>query len=207
MSNRSLTGINKRELEYFEGLEIGAVSVKWVRRMQDGEILSEVVRHEGSPREKIKKIFERYNVDINSKIVITGQATSYFVNLPYISEIECLEKALSFYNLRPDILLSLGGETFSVYPMKNGIIKNIISTSKCAAGTGEFIVQQLQRMGLSIEEGIEASLKGNFTQLATRCSVHCKSDATHKLNKGECRPEDIVKTLIYDLSRKVSEMI
>ena len=91
--------------------------------------------------------------------------------------------------------------------MKNGIIKNIISTSKCAAGTGEFIGQQLQRRGLSIEEGIDVCSKGNFTQLATRCSVHCKSDATHKLNKGECKPEDIVKTLIYDLARKVSEMI
>jgi predicted CoA-substrate-specific enzyme activase len=207
MSNKSLSRIKKSEIQYYEGLEIGAVSVKWVRRSQNGEILSEVVRHEGSPREKIKRIFERYGVDKNSKIVITGQATSNFLDLPYISEIECLEKALSFYDLKPDILLSLGGETFSVYPMKNGIIKNIIATSKCAAGTGEFIVQQLQRMGLSIEEGIEASLNGKFTQLATRCSVHCKSDATHKLNKGECKPEDIVKTLIYDLARKVSEMI
>ncbi len=207
MSNKSLSKIKKREIQCYEGLEIGAVSVKWVRRMQNGEIVSEVLRHEGSPREKIKEIFELYNVDKGSKIVITGQATSFFLNLPYFSEVECLEKALSYYNLKPDILLSLGGETFSVFPMKDGIIKNIISTSKCAAGTGEFIVQQLQRMGLSIDEGIEASLKGNFTQLATRCSVHCKSDATHKLNKGECRPEDIVKTLIYDLARKVSEMI
>jgi len=207
MSNRSLTGIDKREPQYFEGLEIGAVSVKWVRRTIDGVVASEVVRHEGYPKKKILEIFKHYNVDKNSKIVITGQATSGFLNLPYISEVECLEKALSFYNLKPDILLSLGGETFSVYPMKNGIIKNIISTSKCAAGTGEFIVQQLQRMGLSIEEGIEASMKGNFTQLATRCSVHCKSDATHKLNKGECKREDIVKTLIHDLARKVSELI
>jgi predicted CoA-substrate-specific enzyme activase len=207
MLNKTLQRTNRRRLQYFEGLEIGAVSVKWVRRTQDGRILSEVIRHEGSPKDKIKKIFERYNVDKASRIVITGQATSSFLNLPYISEVECLEKALSFYNLKPDILLSLGGETFSVYPMKNGVIKNIISTSKCAAGTGEFIVQQLQRMGLSVEEGIKASLNGNFTQLATRCSVHCKSDATHKLNKGECTREDIVKTLIYDLARKVSEMI
>ncbi|MFW9969358.1 MAG: acyl-CoA dehydratase activase [Candidatus Odinarchaeota archaeon] len=207
MSNKSLSRVEKHKIQYFEGLEIGAVSVKWVRRTLNGEIISEVIRHEGSPKEKIKKIFDRYNVDKNSKIVITGQATSYFLNLPYVSEVECLEKALAFYNLKPDILLSLGGETFSVYPMKNGIIKNIISTSKCAAGTGEFIVQQLKRMGLSIEEGIEASLNGKFTQLATRCSVHCKSDATHKLNKGECKPEDVVKTLIYDLARKVSEMI
>ncbi len=207
MLNKSLSGINKRELQYFEGLEIGSVSVKWVRRTNHGEIVSEVVRHEGHPRKKILDIFKRYSTDKSSKIVITGQATNGFLNLPYIPEVECLEKALSFYNIKPDILLSLGGETFSVYPMKNGIIKNIISTSKCAAGTGEFIVQQLQRMGLTIEEGIRASSNGNFTQLATRCSVHCKSDATHKLNKGECTPEDIIKTLIFDLARKVSEMI
>ncbi|MHA2038610.1 MAG: hypothetical protein ACW98X_19420, partial [Promethearchaeota archaeon] len=94
-------------------------------------------------------MFDRYNVNSNSNIVITGQATSSFLNLPYISEVECLEKALFYYNIKPDILLSLGGETFSVYPMKNGIIKNIISTTKCAAGTGEFIIQQLQRMGMT----------------------------------------------------------
>jgi predicted CoA-substrate-specific enzyme activase len=203
----SAQAIKTSKPQYFEGLEIGAVSVKWIRRTQNGEIQSEVIRHEGSPKEKIKEIFSRYNSDSNSNIVITGQATSSFLNLPYISEVECLEKALSYYNITPDILLSLGGETFSVYPMKNGIIKNIISTTKCAAGTGEFIIQQLQRMGMTIEEGIEASLEGEYTQLATRCSVHCKSDATHKLNKGECKPEDIAKTLIHDLASKVSKMI
>ena len=127
MSDETLSGISQRKKEYYEGLEIGAVSVKWVRRSTSGEILSEVVRHEGSPRKKVREIFKRYNIDQKSKVVITGQATASFLHLPYISEVECLEKALSHYNLKPDILLSLGGETFSVYPMKNGIIKNIIS--------------------------------------------------------------------------------
>jgi predicted CoA-substrate-specific enzyme activase len=193
--------------KFFEGLEIGAVSVKWVRRSQDGTIITEVIRHEGYPREVIKEIFERYNTDGNSNIVITGNVAKNFFDFPYYSEAECFEKALSYYNIKPDLLLSLGGETFSIYPMKNGVIKNIISTSKCAAGTGEFIVQQLERMGLSVKQGIKESSKGQIVQLATRCSVHCKSDATHKLNKGECKPEDIAKTLIHDLARKVSEMI
>ncbi len=207
MVNKSLSKTNQQEQRYFEGLEVGAVSVKWVRRTEQGILASEILRHEGYPKEKIQEIFNRHGTDNNSKIVITGPAARSFLNLPYYTEAECLEKALSFYNLKPDILLSLGGETFSIYTMKNGIIKNIISTSKCAAGTGEFIIQQFQRMGLSIEEGIHASLHGQITQLATRCSVHCKSDATHKLNKGECKPKDIAKTLIYDLARKVSEMI
>ncbi|MFX1275369.1 MAG: acyl-CoA dehydratase activase [Promethearchaeota archaeon] len=199
--------IERDEPIYFEGFEVGTVSVKWVRRMKNGKIIREFLRHEGHPKEIIRDIFKRNNISESSRIVITGYATKSYLNLPYYSEAECLEKALSFYNLKPDILLSLGGETFSIYPMKNGIIKNIISTTKCAAGTGEFIVQQLQRMGLSLEKGINESEKGTITKLATRCSVHCKSDATHKLNKGECQPEDIAKTLIYDLARKVSDMI
>ena len=125
----------------------------------------------------------------------TGQAAKSFFNLPYGSETECLERALQYHDLKPDILLSLGGETFSIFPLKNGNICNIISSPKCAAGTGEFMVQQFQRMGLTLEKGLAASLDGERVQLATRCSVHCKSDATHKLNKGECKPGDIAKSL------------
>ncbi|MFX0075349.1 MAG: acyl-CoA dehydratase activase, partial [Candidatus Hermodarchaeota archaeon] len=207
MSDESFPKEVPYKYKYYEGLEIGAVSVKWVRISQDGTIIKEVLRHEGFPKEKIREIFERYNTNGDSNIVMTGNVAKQFFNFPYYSEAECFEKALQYYNLKPDLLLSLGGETFSIYPMKNGIIKNIISTSKCAAGTGEFIVQQLERMGLSVKQGIEESSKGQLVQLATRCSVHCKSDATHKLNKGECKPEDIAKTLIHDLARKVSEMI
>jgi predicted CoA-substrate-specific enzyme activase len=62
-------------------------------------------------------------------------------------------------------------------------------------------------MNLSLEEGIEQSMTGKRVPLATRCSVHCKSDATHKLNKGECAPGDIAKSLIYDLAEKIYKMI
>jgi len=191
---------------YFEGLEVGAVSVKWVRRTNE-KVTTEIIRHEGKLKERICDIFTRYNVGDRSRVVITGQSAQSILNLPYYSEVECLEKALDHLKIQPDIIISLGGETFSVYPMKNGIVKNIISSSKCAAGTGEFIVQQFQRMGLTIEEGINASLEGEFTSISFKCSVHTKSDATHKLNKGECKPEDIAKTLINDLARKVSEMV
>nr|MBC8245952.1 activase [Deltaproteobacteria bacterium] len=192
---------------FFGGLEIGAVSVKWVRRLRNGPTIAEIIQHDGNPRKEVQEIFDRHECKDGSRIVVTGQAARILFDLPYRSETECLEKALSFLGLKPDILISLGGETFSVYPVKNGMIKNIISTSKCAAGSGEFIVQQFQRMGLTMEEGIDAANKGKIIPLATRCSVHCKSDATHKLNKGECTPGDIAKSLIHDLAKKIGEMV
>ncbi len=191
----------------FEGLEIGAVSVKWVRRTAAGACSAEVERHEGKPDEKTREILERHGSGPGSRVVVTGQPARLLMNLPYRSETECMERALSHHGLSPDMLLSLGGETFSVYPMKNGAIRNVISTSKCAAGTGEFIVQQFQRMGMSLERGLDEARSGNLVQMATRCSVHCKSDATHKLNKGECGPGDIARSLVNDLAKKVSELV
>ncbi|RJP26704.1 MAG: hypothetical protein C4520_00220 [Candidatus Abyssobacteria bacterium SURF_5] len=194
------------ERQYFDGMEIGAVSIKWVRRAPDGRTVTEYARHGGNPEKVVREIFRR-SAEESDCIVVTGQTARALLDLPYRPETECIEKALSFLELKPDILLSLGGETFSVYPMRDGMIRNVISTSKCAAGTGEFIVQQFERMGLSLEEGLRASSGGEIVQLATRCSVHCKSDATHKLNKGECAPKDIAKSLIRDLAKRVHKMV
>jgi predicted CoA-substrate-specific enzyme activase len=190
----------------FAGLEIGTVSVKWVQRT-GSQVFPEIILHGGDPLAVVRRLLDRQELKENARIVVTGQSAKTLLDFPYRAETECMEKAISHLGLDPDMLLSLGGETFSVYPMKDGKIKNIIATSKCAAGTGEFIVQQFQRMGMSLKEGIEAGRKGNVVALATRCSVHCKSDATHKLNKGECLPGDIAQSLIHDLAEKVGEMV
>ena len=39
------------------------------------------------------------------------------------------------------------------------------------------LVQQFQRMDMSLEQGVRASRVGELVSLATRCSVHCKTDA------------------------------
>jgi activator of 2-hydroxyglutaryl-CoA dehydratase len=43
--------------------------------------------------------------------------------------------------------------------------------------------------------------------LASRCSVHCKSDITHKLNRNEARPEDILHTLHDSMANKVIALL
>ena len=49
--------------DYHEGLEVGAVSVKWVRRT-NGKVVTEIVRHEGRLKEKIQDIFNRHDGSI-----------------------------------------------------------------------------------------------------------------------------------------------
>ena len=59
-----------------------------------------------------------------------------------------------------DAVASLGGEAFLVYFLTRGRITNVLSHNKCAAGSGEFLVQQIGRMGLGMEAAIQLSLRG-----------------------------------------------
>jgi hypothetical protein len=82
-----------------------------------------------------------------------------------------------------------------------------LSHNKCAAGSGEFFVQLIGRMGLDIEEAIQLSSSGKVVPLASRCTVHCKSDVTHKLNRHEATPADILKTLHDSMASKVVALL
>ena len=190
-----------------EGIEVGAVAVKWVRFSASGELTHRVVRHNGDPRTTLADLLESTRPDGPVKRIITGASTRAYLDLPYRTETECIERTLEKEGLRPDLVLSLGGESFTVYTIKGGRIRTVSTSSKCAAGTGEFVVQQFARMGFTLEQGLAACARGTPVTLASRCSVHCKSDATHKLNVGECSREDIALSLVRDLAGKVGKMV
>ena len=87
-----------------------------------------------------------------------------------------IQRALREVGGEFDAVASLGGESFLVYMFTDGAITHVLSHDKCAAGSGEFFVQQIRRMGLDIDEAIALSFTGKVVPLASRCSVHCKSD-------------------------------
>jgi activator of 2-hydroxyglutaryl-CoA dehydratase len=62
-------------------------------------------------------------------------------------------------------------------------------------------------MGLDADEAIRRSFEGKVVPLASRCSVHCKSDITHKLNRNEATAEDILHTLHDSMANKVVALL
>jgi predicted CoA-substrate-specific enzyme activase len=128
-------------------------------------------------------------------------------HLCHISEAAAIQRALRELNGEFDGVASLGGESFLIYFVAGGKITSVVSHSKCAAGSGEFFVQQIGRMGLGMEDAIRGSFDGKVVPLAARCSVHCKSDITHKLNRKEATPEDILHTLHDSMANKVVALL
>jgi len=124
-----------------------------------------------------------------------------------VTEVAAIQRGLRETDGAFDAVASLGGESFLVFAVVEGRIVNVLSHNKCAAGSGEFFIQQIGRMGLGLEEAIRRSFAGNVVPLAARCSVHCKSDITHKLNRSEATPEDILHTLHDSMANKVVSLL
>jgi len=166
------------------GLCLGACSISIARRIE-GELALESIPHDG----KVEVVLGRILAEsLPARVVITGRAFRNMVTAPTISEPEAVE--LAYAALREslpgiDCILSAGGETFIAYQLdRSGRIRSVQTGNKCASGTGEFFLQQLKRMGLSLEEAISTAVDAEPYQVAGRCSVFCKSDCTHALNKG-----------------------
>jgi predicted CoA-substrate-specific enzyme activase len=166
--------------------------------------------HEGNPRKAFIEYIKEIDKNTVDRIAVTGRTFRKHIDLTNISEPEALEHALksAFSDERfPDMVISSGGETQLVYTINsNGGINAVHSGNKCASGTGEFFLQQIRRMDLSLNQAVEMASSGVAHKIAGRCSVFCKSDCTHALNKGELR-ENIAAGLCLMMADKISDLV
>ncbi|HXJ67735.1 MAG TPA: acyl-CoA dehydratase activase, partial [Verrucomicrobiae bacterium] len=181
------------------GINIGALTVKVAAARSDARIAL-VSAHRGRPLQVLEQMLAGPEFADAEYFGVSGR-------LGHISEVAAIQRALQEAPGDFDAVASLGGESFLAYIVAERRIVNVFSHNKCAAGSGEFFVQQIGRMGLEMEEAIQRSFAGNVVPLASRCSVHCKSDITHKLNRNEATPEDILHTLHDSMASKVVALL
>lgn len=183
------------------GINIGSVSVNVVRLDKQGNVQIEKEPHYGRPKEVLNKLLEEKIKTKDNYFGISGSFGD-------CSETVAVERGLKAYEEKFDLVLSLGGEAIVLYVLDEaGHIANVLSHDKCAAGSGEFFIQQIDRLDLSLPEAISLAQKGKRIELASRCSVHCKSDITHKLNRGEAPVEDLLKSVLASMVDKVNGLI
>ncbi|MCS7174603.1 acyl-CoA dehydratase activase [Pseudothermotoga sp.] len=147
--------------------------------------------HNGDPIGAVEKILK--DLPENLQLVFTGRKLRKIFRAPNIPEslaVEFAYKSLRYKYGECDGIVSAGGENFVLYQLdRAGEVSSIQVGSKCASGTGEFFLQQLKRMGLDLSV-IDSVNSDGFYRLSSRCTVFCKSDCTHALNKGV--PKDLV---------------
>jgi predicted CoA-substrate-specific enzyme activase len=171
---------------------------------------AESISHGGDVKAIFEKLFPARSFPENAKVAGTGRKFRNFLTIPTISEPEAVE--LAYAHLaekygKIDAIISAGGETFIVYELDaKGKICDIHTGNKCASGTGEFFLQQIRRMGLNVEDALKEAEKENPYPVAARCSVFCKSDCTHALNKGQAKGR-VIAGLCKMMSGKIVELL
>ncbi|MFW5988740.1 MAG: acyl-CoA dehydratase activase [Desulfosudaceae bacterium] len=169
-----------------------------------------VTPHEGNPRAVLLDALAATDLESIDAVAATGRKFRNFLNLSTIPEPEAVE--LAYQQVKPPevdcpAVVAAGGETFMVYVLDAcGRIANVVTGNKCASGTGEFFLQQLRRMDVSLEEAAQWAAVEKPYQVSGRCSVFCKSDCTHATNKGVPRSR-VTAGLCRMMAFKILELL
>jgi len=175
------------------GICIGASTIKVValREEEAGPAVvgAHQASHECHTRETLLAVLREFDWPAYDYVCVTGRACNEAVNLPSITEPEASECALRLLlpdpGVRFNALVSLGSENFLLYRLdRDRSIVGVHTGNKCASGTGAFFLQQTARMALGPGEASRIARGVEPYAVAGRCSVFCKSDCTHALNKG-----------------------
>ena len=195
------------------GICLGASTISIVEMAEQDEKRKIVSRtrkpHFGDVRGTLREILAGVSSLEKKRICVTGRQLRNSVRCSSISEPEAVELAVR--HILPSghpfrVIISGGGETFMVYYLDDsGCIQNIKTGNKCASGTGEFFQQQLRRMDISMESVSSMDIPENPFRVSGRCSVFCKSDCTHALNKGIPK-ESVVAGLTLMMADKLEEL-
>jgi len=204
---------------HYLGIDIGSVALKSALLDSDCTVIeTRYIRTHGQPLDValsvLKDILSRYN-DIGA-IAVTGygsQVLAKILDVPFINEIVAVSTAASYFE--PDVraIIEIGGEDSKLIKIETNKesgrvrIKDFRMNTLCAAGTGSFLDQQANRLGVSIEEFGELALKCEHPpRIAGRCSVFAKTDMIH-LQQEATPVEGIIAGLCYALVRNYTSNI
>ena len=100
-----------------------------------------------------------------------------------------------------DTIFEIGGQDSKFISIENGVVVDFAMNEACAAGTGSFLEEQAEKLGISIKgEFAKLALSSmSPTRLGERCTVFMERDVTGWLHKGETVP-DLVAGLAYSIA-------
>lgn len=106
-------------------------------------------------------------------------------------------------------VFALGAQTFSlIFFDERGNYREHSVNPSCASGTGSFIEEQAQRLGISAEEVSRRAggHQGKTPKIATRCAVFAKTDIVHAMQEGHSLPA-ICAGLCDGIARSVLDLL
>ncbi|HET6936342.1 MAG TPA: acyl-CoA dehydratase activase [Candidatus Angelobacter sp.] len=185
------------------GVDVGSTQTKAVLMQDNGErkILARALTDTGA---NVRKAAENAFDKCCQAAGITQGDVGFVVGTGYgrykisfgntqMTEISCHARGAHFLCPGTRTVIDMGGQdskAISVGP--NGEVLDFVMNDKCAAGTGRFLANAAEVMGISLDEIGPLALRATRpVKIATVCTVFVESDILSYLSQGK-RPEDIM---------------
>jgi predicted CoA-substrate-specific enzyme activase len=205
-----------KKVTAYLGIDIGSVSTNLVVIDEHGNMLHEIyLRTQGRPIEVVQKGLKEIEETISDMLDIRGVGTTgsgreligELIGADTVNDEITAHKTGSTHvckilGMSPvDTIFEIGGQDSKFIRLDKGVVVDFTMNEACAAGTGSFLEEQAEKLGISI--------KGEFAQLALaskspsrlgeRCTVFMERDVTGQLLKG-AEVADLAAGLAYSVA-------
>jgi predicted CoA-substrate-specific enzyme activase len=203
-------------IEAYLGIDIGSVSTNLVVIDADGNLLKEIyLRTQGRPIEVVDRGLKEIEAELASVLDIRGVGTTgsgreligELVGADTVNDEITAHKTGSMHvcnqmGMDPvDTIFEIGGQDSKFIRIDKGVVVDFTMNEACAAGTGSFLEEQAEKLGISIkEEFAELALaSASPARLGERCTVFMERDVTGLMHKG-AEVGDLAAGLAYSVA-------
>ncbi|MBD3305472.1 CoA activase [candidate division KSB3 bacterium] len=196
----------------YMGVDVGSISTNVVVIDQEGNVLSKrYLMTAGRPIEAVRQGIEEVGQEIADHVDIMGVGTTGsgryltgdFVGADIVrNEITAQAQAAVFIDPEVDTIFEIGGQDSKYISIDNSVVIDFEMNHACAAGTGSFLEEQAEKLGINIKEefGQLALHAESPIGLGERCTVFMESDLLYHQQQG-AKTDELVAGLSYSIVR------
>jgi predicted CoA-substrate-specific enzyme activase len=198
-------------IEAYLGVDVGSVSTNVVVIDKNRKVLSKrYLPTAGRPIEAVKKGLAEVAAEIGGLVKILGAGTTGsgryltgdMIGADVVrNEITAQATASAAIDPQVDTIFEIGGQDSKYISLRNGAVVDFEMNKACAAGTGSFLEEQAERLGIRIKQEFEtkALCADSPCRFGERCTVFMESDLVHSMNKG-ASVDELTAGLAYSIA-------
>ncbi|MDP6542604.1 MAG: acyl-CoA dehydratase activase [Phycisphaerae bacterium] len=197
-------------VEAYLGVDVGSISTNLVVIDSRRRVLARrYLMTAGRPIEAVRDGLSQIGREIGEKVTIQGVCTTGsgryligdFIGSDLVkNEITAHARGAVAVDPRVDTIFEIGGQDSKYVSLEDGAVVDFTMNKVCAAGTGSFLEEQAEKLGISIKKefGQMALSSKSPARLGERCTVFIESDLNHHQQQGTST-EDLVAGLSYSI--------
>jgi predicted CoA-substrate-specific enzyme activase len=201
--------IPTQKTQCYLGVDVGSISTNLVLIDGQGNVLGrKYLWTKGRPIEVVLEGLAQLESETNGRIEIIGAGTTgsgryligQFIGADIIkNEITAQARATIEVDPRVDTIFEIGGQDSKFISLQNGTIIDFEMNKVCAAGTGSFLEEQAQILGVELDDFGDLALKADSPiNLGERCTVFINSEVIqHQKDTNE--RENLLAGLGYSI--------